>query len=325
MKRRLNLTLGISLILFSGNLLADPLPSWNEGETKEAIIDFVAAVTEEGGEHFVPPAERIATFDNDGCLWSEQPAYFQLFYAIDRVKALAEENPEWKTTQPFQAVIENDLEALKEAGEEGLIKLVMASHGGVTAEEFSTSVREWFATARHPRFDRPYHELIYQPMVELLEYLRANGFKTFIVSGGGIDFVREFSEDAYGIPPEQVVGSSLKTTYEVREGVPTLVKLPEMNFIDDKEGKPVGIHQHIGRRPIFAAGNSDGDFQMLEWTTGGEGLRFGLLVHHDDADREYAYDRDSHVGRLARGLDEGPSRGWTIVSMKNDWKVIHPE
>ncbi|MEM9016172.1 MAG: HAD family hydrolase [Verrucomicrobiota bacterium] len=319
------IAIGILSAITSGDLLADPLPSWNDGENKQAIVDFVSSVTDEESEHYVPPAERIATFDNDGCLWSEQPAYFQLFYAIDRVKALAPQHPEWKDTQPFQAVLEGDMEALKEAGEEGLIQLVMASHSGVTSKEFSDSVGDWFATAKHPRFDRPYNELIFQPMLELLEFLRANDFKTFIVSGGGIDFVRVYSEKAYGIPPEQVVGSSLKTKYEVLDGVPALIKLPELNFIDDKEGKPVGIHQHIGRRPIFAAGNSDGDFQMLEYTTAGEGLRFGMIVHHDDADREWAYDRDSHIGRLVRGLDEGPSRGWKIISMKNDWKTIYPE
>ncbi|MEM1443934.1 MAG: HAD family hydrolase [Verrucomicrobiota bacterium] len=319
--------LSISALLAIGSceLHADPLPSWNEGEFKEAVVEFVTAVTEEGGEHFVPVEERIATFDNDGCLWSEQPAYFQLFYVIDHIRDIADEHPEWKEKQPFQAVLEGDMEALKEAGEEGLIELVLASHSGVTSEEFADSVREWFATTKHPRFDRPYNELIYQPMLELLEYLRANEFKTFIVSGGGIDFVRVYAEEAYGIPPEQVVGSSLKAAYEVRDGVPVLVKLAEMNFIDDKEGKPVGIHQHIGRRPIFAAGNSDGDFQMLEYVTAGVGLRFGMIVHHDDGEREYAYDRDSHIGRLVRGLDEGPERGWHIVSMKNDWKQIYPE
>lgn len=316
----------IVLLCHFGSLNAtEPLPSWTDGDAKRAIIDFVSEVTDESSENFVPQAERIATFDNDGCLWSEQPVYFQLLYAVDRVKALADQHPEWKDQQPFKAVLEGDMEALKESGEKGLIELVMASHAGITAEEFSDSVREWFKTARHPRFGRPYDELIFQPMVELLEYLREKGFKTFIVSGGGIDFVRVFSEEAYGIPPEQVVGSSVKAKYEVREGLPVVVKVPEMNFIDDKEGKPVGIHQHIGRRPIFAAGNSDGDFQMLEWTTAGEGLRFGLLVHHDDSEREYAYDRDSHVGRLDRGLDEGPGRGWTIISMKEDWKSIYPE
>jgi len=303
----------------------DPLPSWNQGDNKSAIIEFVTAVTTEDSKDFVPPAERIATFDNDGCLWSEKPMYFQLNFAIDRVKATAAEHPEWKDQQPFKAVLEDDRESLLEAGEEGLGQLIMASHAGMTAEEFAEAVRDWNETARHPRFNRPYTELVFQPMLELLEYLRANEFKTFIVSGGGIDFLRVFAEEVYGIPPEQVVGSSIKSKYEVRDGKPVIVKIPELNFIDDKEGKPVGIHQHIGRRPIFAAGNSDGDFQMLEWTTAGEGPRFGLLIHHTDAEREWAYDRESHVGKLVRGLDEGPKRGWHIVDMKRDWKVIYPE
>ena len=320
--------LGITALWFSHSLaqaLEDPLPSWSEGDTKKAIIDFVTAVTTEGGSDHVPPEERIATFDNDGCLWSEKPAYFQLLFAVDRVKALAADHPEWTTTQPFQAVLEDDREALLASGEKGLAQLVMASHAGLTAEEFDSAVAEWLKTARHSRFDRPYHELVFQPMLELLAYLRANEFKTFIVSGGGIDFLRVFAEDVYGIPPEQVVGSSIKAGYEVRDGKPVIVKLPELNFIDDKEGKPVGIHQHIGRRPIFAAGNSDGDFQMLEWTTSGEGPRFGLLVHHTDEEREWAYDRESAIGKLVRGLDEGPERGWFFADMKRDWKTIYPE
>ena len=302
----------------------DPLPSWHEGQTRSAIVEFVAAVTTKGSESYVPPSERIATFDNDGCLWSEKPFYFQLQFAIDRVKATAADHPEWKTQQPFKAVLEDDLETVLKSGEKGLAQLIMASHAGLTAEEFAQAVRDWNATARHPRFDRPYTELVFQPMLELLEYLRANEFKTFIVSGGGIDFLRVFAEEVYGIPPEQVVGSSIKAKYEVRDGKPVIVKIPELDFIDDKEGKPVGIHQHIGRRPLFAAGNSDGDFQMLEWTTAGEGPRFGLLVHHTDADREWAYDRESHVGKLDRGLDEGPGRGWVFADMKRDWRVIHP-
>lgn len=272
----------------------------------------------------MPVEERIATFDNDGCLWSEKPFYFQLRFAIDRVKALASEHPEWKEQQPFKAVLEDDQEALLKSGKEGLAQLVMASHAGMTAEEFGQTVRDWNASARHPRFDRPYTELVFQPMLELLQYLRANDFKTFIVSGGGIDFLRVFSEEVYGIPPEQVVGSSIKSKYEVRDGEPVIVKIPELDFIDDKEGKPVGIYQHIGRRPIFAAGNSDGDFQMLEWTTAGPGPRFGLLVHHTDAEREWAYDRESHVGRLDRGLDEAPRRGWHRINMKRDWATIYP-
>lgn len=305
---------------------AQPLASWNEGPAKQSIIDFVKAVTTEGSPDFVPVAERIATFDNDGCLWSEQPVYFQLFFAIDRVKAMADDHPEWKTTQPFQAVLEGDKAALGAMDHATLAQLIMATHAGMTTDEFDDAVRDWLDTAKHPRFDRPYDELTYQPMVELLEYLRANGFKTFIVSGGGIDMIRVFAEEAYGIPPEQVVGSSLKTGFEMRNGVPTLVKLPELNFIDDKEGKPVGIHQHIGRRPIFAAGNSDGDLQMLQYTTApgsGEGQRFGLLIHHTDAQREWAYDRESHIGKLDKALDEAGERGWTVVDMANDWKTVY--
>ena len=303
---------------------ADPLPSWNDGAAKARIVAFVKAVTDSAGKDHVAPAERIAVFDNDGTLWAEQPAYFQLLFAIDRVKALAPKHPEWKTTQPFKAALEGDMKALAASGEKGLLQLVMASHAGDTPEQFQQIVRDWLAVARHPKFKRPYTELVYQPMLELLAYLRANGFKTYIVSGGGIEFVRAWSEAVYGIPPEQVVGSSIKTKYEVRNGVPTLRRLPEINFIDDKAGKPVGINQHIGRLPIAAFGNSDGDFQMLEWVTAGPGPRLGLLVHHDDAAREYAYDRKSHIGRLDRGLDEGPGRGWTIVSMKNDWRTVFP-
>lgn len=302
----------------------DPLPSWNDGAAKQAIVAFVRVTTTPGLATFVPPAERIAVFDNDGCLWAEQPVYFQLLFAIDRVKALAPQHPEWKTTQPFKAALEGDMKALAAAGEKGLLQLVMASHAGNTPEEFQQIVRDWLATARHPRFKRPYTELVYQPMLELLAYLRASGFRTFIVSGGGIEFVRAWSEKVYGIPPEQVVGSSIKTKYEVRDGVPTLARLPEIDFIDDKAGKPVGINRHIGRRPIAAFGNSDGDFQMLEWTTAGPGARFGLLVHHDDAEREYAYDRKSHIGKLDRGLDEAAARGWIVVSMKRDWNRVFP-
>ncbi len=302
----------------------DPLPSWNEGPSKQAILDFVAAVKDPHGADYVPPPERVAVFDNDGTLWSERPAYFQLAFAIDRVKALAPDHPEWKTTQPFQAVLEDDHEALAAAGEEGLIKLVMASHAGMTTTEFEAIVQTWLKTARHPRFDRPYTDLVYQPMLELLEYLRANGFKTFIVSGGGIEFMRPWTAHVYGIPPEQVVGSSIKTRFEVRDGTPVIVRLPELDFIDDKAGKPVGIHKFIGRRPIAAFGNSDGDFQMLEWATAGPGRRLGLIVHHTDEVREWAYDRKSHIGRLNRGLDEAADRDWVIVDMKKHWKAVYP-
>lgn len=314
-------------LLFATSLsavAADPLPSWNQGATRAGIIEFVSAVTDKSRTTYVPPAERIATFDNDGTLWSERPVYFQLLFAIDRVKALAAEHPEWKTTQPFQAVLENDMKALSQAGEKGLLELVMATHAGNTTEEFANIVKHWLATAKHPRFKRPYNELVFQPMLELLDYLRANGFKTFIVSGGGIEFMRPWVEQVYGIPPEQVIGSSIKTKFEMRDGSPVLVRLPELNFIDDKDGKPVGINQHIGRRPIAAFGNSDGDLQMLQWTAAGDGKRFMLLVHHTDDQREYAYDKDSHIGKLDKALTEAKTGNWTIVDMKKDWKVIYP-
>ena len=301
----------------------DPLPSWQDTAAKANIVAFVKAVTEPGGKDFVPPADRIAVFDNDGTLWSEQPMYFQLAFALDRVKALAPQHPEWKNQQPFKAVLEGDMKALAETGERGLLELVMATHAGNTSEEFARIVRDWVSTARHPKFNRPYTDLVFQPMLELLAYLRANGFKTYIVSGGGIEFLRVVAEELYGVPPEQVIGSSVKTKYEVRDGKPVIVRLPEIDFIDDKAGKPVGIHQFIGKRPIAAFGNSDGDFQMLEWTTSAPGARLGLIVHHDDAEREFAYDRKSPFGKLDRGLDEGPKRGWTLVSMKNDWKKVY--
>lgn len=303
---------------------AEPLPSWNDTASKQAVLAFVARVTTAGSPDHVPPAERIAVFDNDGCLWSEQPLYFQALYAFDRVRALAPGHPHWKEQEPFASVLRGDPAAALAGGEKALLEIVMATHAGLTSEEFDQAVRDWLATARHPATGRPYREMVFQPMLELLDHLRANGFKTFIVSGGGIDFLRVFAEETYGIPPEQVVGSSIRARYEVRDGIPAIVKLPELDFIDDQAGKPVGIHRHVGRRPIFAAGNSDGDFEMLEWTTAGDGARFGLLVHHDDADREWAYDRDSRVGRLARGLDEAAGRGWTVVSMRNDWREIHP-
>jgi hypothetical protein len=304
---------------------ADPLPSWNAGAAKQAITAFVARVTTPGGEGFVPPAQRIAVFDNDGTLWAEQPAYVQILFAIDRVKALAGEHPEWKTKLPFRAALAGDLPALAASGERGLLELVMASHAGTTPDEFAGSVKGWLASARSPRFGRRYDELVYQPMLELLAHLRANGFMTFIVSGGGIEFVRSFAEERYGIAPQQVVGSSIVTKLEVRDGRPVLVRLPQLDFVDDGPGKPVGIQRHIGRRPIAAFGNSDGDFEMLDWTTAGEGPRFGLLVHHTDAEREWAYDRKSAVGHLDRALDAAGPRGWTVVDMKRDWKVVFPE
>ncbi len=302
----------------------DPLPSWNDSAAKQSIFDFVARVTDTASPDFVPVPERIATFDNDGCLWSEQPMYFQLVFAMDRVKAMAPEHPEWATQQPFQAVIEGDTAALAETGEHGILELVMATHAGMTTEEFEAEVTDWLATATHPTTGRPYTEMVYQPMLEVLDYLRANGFKTFIVSGGGIEFMRPWTEAVYGIPPEQVVGSSVKTAFEIRDGEPVLARLPEIGFIDDKAGKPVGINSHIGRRPIAAFGNSDGDFQMLEWTTAGDGARLGVYIHHTDAEREWAYDRESHIGRLDRGLDEAADRGWAVVDMKNDWATIYP-
>jgi hypothetical protein len=303
---------------------SDPLPSWNDTPTKQAIVEFVRRVTTTGGPDFVAPAERIATFDNDGTLWVEQPMYVQMAFALDRVKALAPLHPEWKDKQPFKAVLEGDMKALADAGEHGLVELVMVTHAGMTTDEFSKIVTDWLATARDARFKRPHTELVYQPMLELLAYLRANDFKTFIVSGGGIEFMRPWTEGVYGVPPEQVVGSSIKTRFEMRDGRPRLFRLPEVNFIDDKTGKPVGINEAIGRRPIAAFGNSDGDLEMLQWTTMSGGVRFGLIVHHTDAEREYAYDRDSHFGRLDVALDAAALNKWTVVDMKKDWKVIFP-
>ncbi|ODR97849.1 haloacid dehalogenase [Methyloceanibacter superfactus] len=302
----------------------DPLPSWNDGATKQAIIDFVTKVSEPESGDYLPPKDRIATFDNDGTLWLEQPMYVQLAFALDRVKELAPEHPEWKKTQPFKAALEGDMKALAASGEKGVAELVMATHAGMTPAEFQTIVGDWLATAKDKRFERGYTGLVYQPMLELLAYLRQRGFTTYIVSGGGIEFVRNFSQAVYGIPPAQVVGSSIKTKYEVVDGVPTVMRLAEMNFIDDKDGKPIGITEHIGQRPIAAFGNSDGDYQMLDWTTAGDGPRLGLIVHHTDAEREYAYDRDSSVGRLDKALDDAPGKGWIVVDMKNDWKEIFP-
>ncbi len=302
-----------------------PLPSWNDGSSKIAITAFVKAVTDKSSSDYVQPSERIAVFDNDGTLWAEQPAYFQLYFAMDRVKEMAAAHPEWKTQQPFQAVLEGDMKSLAASGEKGLLELVMATHAGMTTNEFATIVKQWLKNARHPTLNKPYTELVYKPMLELLDYLRANEFKTFIVSGGGIEFMRPWVEGVYGIPPQQVVGSSIVTTFEMRDGKPVLVREPELNFIDDKAGKPVGINQHIGRRPIFAFGNSDGDLQMLQWTTlGTKEKRFAGIVHHTDKDREFANDRDSHIGRLDKALTEAENNGWTVVDMKQEWKVIYP-
>ena len=300
----------------------DPLASWNDGATKQSILDFVAAVAREGSPDFVPAPRRVATFDNDGTLWCEQPMYVQLAFALDRVKALAPMHPEWKEKQPFKAALDGDMKTIAEAGERGMLELVLAAHAGMTSDEFETIVKDWLANARHPRFKQPYTKLVYQPMVELMAYLRTNGFKTYIVSGGGIEFMRPWSEEVYGVPPEQVVGSSIKTKFQMRRDIPVLFRLSEVNFIDDKGGKPVGINQHIGRRPIAAFGNSDGDLEMLQWTTKAAGRRLGLIVHHTDAEREYAYDRKSSVGRLNVALDAAPINHWTVASMKDDWKRV---
>jgi phosphoserine phosphatase len=301
-----------------------PLPSWNESASKEAVIAFVQRVTKRGSIDFVPPAERIAVFDNDGTLWAEQPMYFQLLFALDRVKALAPQHPEWKTTEPFASLLKGDVKAALAGGERAILQIVVATHAGMTTEEFEKVVRDWLSTAKHPKTGRPYTQMVYQPMLELLAYLRANGFKTYIVSGGGVEFMRPWTEKVYGIPPEQVIGSSIRTRFEMRDGRPVLARLPEVDFIDDKEGKPVAINMHIGRRPIAAFGNSDGDLQMLQHTAAGSGARFCLYVRHTDGEREWEYDRQSSVGRLDKGLDEAKAKGWTVVDMKKDWKLIFP-
>lgn len=302
----------------------DPLPSWNDGPTKQAIVAFITDVTREGSPDFVPPQDRIATFDNDGTLWTEQPAYTQLVFALDRVRALAPQHPEWKDQQPFKAVLDGDMAAVAASGERGAVALVAATHAGMTTDEFRQAVKEWLATARHPRFGRRYDELVYQPMLEVLAYMRANGFRTFIVSGGGVEFMRAFAEERYGIPPEQIVGSRIATRFERRDGQPTLFRLPQVDFVDDGPGKPVGINDMIGRRPIAAFGNSDGDLEMLQWTTEAGKRRLGVLVHHTDAEREYAYDRQSTIGRLDKALDAAAVDRWTVVDMKQDWKTVFP-
>jgi phosphoserine phosphatase len=318
-------SLAVALTTFVGAACGqDALPSWNDGAAKQAIVTFVTTVTREGSPDFVAPAERIAVFDNDGTLWTEQPGPVQLAFALDRVKMLAPQHPEWKDKQPFKAALEGDMKTLAESGEHGILEMFMATHAGMTTDEFAKIVTDWLATARHPRFQRPYTELVYQPMLEVLAYLRANGFKTFIVSGGGIEFMRPWAERVYGIPPEQVIGSSVKTKFQMRDGRPELFRLPELNFNDDKAGKPVAINQHIGRRPIAAFGNSDGDLEMLQWTTMTGGIRFGLIVHHTDAEREYAYDRNVILGRLDKALDGAAVNKWTVADMKRDWKVVFP-
>jgi hypothetical protein len=301
----------------------DPLPSWNDGPVKQSIVTFVGRVTTQGGPDFVVPGARIAVFDNDGTLWAEQPLYFQFVFALDRVKAMAPQHPDWKTKQPFKAFLAGDRKALAATGEKGLLTLIAAAHSGMTTDDFAKSVADWLATAKHPRFNVPYTDLVYRPMQELLLYLRDNSFKTFIVSGGGVEFMRVWAEKAYGIPPEQVVGSSGATQFKIGPGnAVSLVKLPKVEFVDDGPGKPSGINRFIGRRPIFAFGNSDGDQQMLEWTAGNGSARFMGIVHHTDAEREWAYDRTSKIGKLDKALDEGRKRGWTIVDMKRDWKRV---
>jgi len=323
-KQMISKTLLLLLLLVNASFAADLLPSWKDTAPKKAIVTFVEQVTREGSPSFVPVAERIATFDNDGTLWAEQPMYFQLAFALDRVRALAPQHPEWRTKEPFASLLKGDVKAALAGGEKTILEIVMATHAGMTTEEFEQIVRDWLASAKHPKTGRLYTEMVYQPMLELLDFLRANGFKTFIVSGGGIEFMRPWTEKVYGIPPEQVVGSSIKTKFEMRDGKPVLVRLPEIDFIDDKAGKPVGINSHIGRRPIAAFGNSDGDLEMLQWTTAGRGTRLALIVHHTDAEREWAYDRESSIGHLDKALDQAQAKGWTVVDMKNDWKIIYP-
>ncbi|MGO6854524.1 HAD family hydrolase (plasmid) [Rhizobium beringeri] len=319
-------TLAVAAVLLfvaSAYAQSDPLPSWNDTASKAAIVSFVEKVTGQGSPDFIPEPERVAVFDNDGTLWVENPMYVQLAFALDRVKVLAPQHPEWKETQPFKAALEGDMKALAASGEKGLVELIMTTHAGMTSSDFQKIVTDWLASARDPKFKRPYTELVYQPMVELLAYFRANGFKTFIVSGGGIEFMRPWAEKVYGVPPEQVIGSSIKTEFRMQDDTPTLYRLPEVNFIDDKAGKPVGINQQIGRRPIAAFGNSDGDLEMLQWTTmAGAPARLGVLIHHTDAEREYAYDRDTEVGRLDKALDAAAIAGWTVVDMKADWKQV---
>ncbi|SHO51269.1 HAD family hydrolase [Desulfopila aestuarii] len=316
------LTLGSSAVASAQDV--DPLPSWNEGKAKQAIIAFVIKTTTQNSPDFVPPGQRIVTFDNDGTLWAEQPMYFQLLFALDLVKDLAPQHPEWKDKEPFASLLKGDVKGALAGGDKAILQIVAATHAGMSTDDFAAIVKEWIGKARHPVSKRLYTEMVYQPMLELLSFLRTNDFKTFIVSGGGIEFMRPWTEEVYGIPPEWVVGSSIKTKYVMQGDTPALMRLPEIDFIDDKEGKPIGINSHIGRRPIAAFGNSDGDLQMLEWTTAGTGARFGLLVHHTDAEREWAYDRKSHIGKLDKALDEAQAKGWTVVDMKQDWKVIYP-
>jgi phosphoglycolate phosphatase-like HAD superfamily hydrolase len=314
----------LALAFVPAALAADALPSWNEGATKSAIVDFVGRVTKKGGREYVPPEQRIATFDNDGTLWGEQPLYFQFQFAADRVKALAPQHPEWRDQEPFASLLKGDIKGALAGGEHAMMEIVAAAHSGMTTEEFELIVADWLRTARHPRFNQPYDRVVYQPMLELLRYLRANGFKTYIVSGGGVEFMRAFAERAYGIPPEQVIGTAGKQKFELRGAAAALVKVPGIDFVDDKEGKPIAIQRIIGRRPIAAFGNSDGDLAMLQWSCAGAGARFCFFVHHTDPEREWAYDRASHIGKLDKGLDEASAKGWTVADMKRDWKRIFP-
>ena len=300
------------------------LDSWNDTEPKAKVAAFVASICDEQSPDFLPPSQRIAVFDNDGTLWSEQPYYFHFQFALDRGKEMAADHPEWNDNPLFKAAIENDMKTVMKSGMKGLMEILMTTHARMTTDEFAEIVKEWINTAKHPKTNKLYKEMVFQPMLELLDYLRANGFKTYIVSGGGIEFMRPWTEEVYGIPAEQVIGSSIKAKFELREGTPVLVKLPELDFFDDKEGKPVAINKFIGKRPIAAFGNSDGDLQMLQWTDTGKGKRLMLYVHHTDADREWAYDRESHIGGLNKGLDEANEKGWTVVDMKNDWNKIYP-
>jgi hypothetical protein len=316
--------IAIACLLTGCSAIQDPLPSWNEGAAKHTIIEFVETTTTSGSENFIEPEDRIAVFDNDGTLWSEQPGYFQLMFVFDRLDQLAPAHPEWKTTQPFKAALEKDMHTLHEFGEKGLIELLMATHAGMTTDEFEQIASDWLETSRHPRFKRPYTDCVYQPMLEVLDYLRDNGYQTWIVSGGGIEFMRPWTESVYGIPPQQIVGSSVKRSYEVRNGKPVIVRQPQISFINDKADKPVGIIQHIGKRPVIAFGNSDGDFQMLEWTTSAKGPRLGAIIHHTDAKREWAYDRESSIGKLDKGLNQAEQRGWLLVDMRKDFKVVFP-
>ena len=318
------LSLGAVVATACAAVAPDPLPSWNDTAPRQALVAFVERVTRPGSPDFVPAPARIATFDNDGTLWAEQPLYFQFQFALDRVKALAPQHPEWKTTEPFHHILAGDLKELMAGGAGALVPALDVSHSGMTTDEFDAIVKDWLRTARHAQSGRRYTEMVYQPMLEALAYLRANGFKTFIVSGGGVEFMRVFAESTYGIPPEQVVGTQRKLRYEMRDGKPVLVKLPELQFMDDREGKAIGIETFIGRRPIAAFGNSDGDLQMLQWTTAGAGARLAMIVHHDDAAREWAYDRASPIGKLDQALDAASANGWTVVSMKSDWKRVFP-